>query len=111
MAFGVAVGVREPGVCLAVAVYFLAFYPSVMAERRRAFPREKFPEEHAAWAAAVPLFWPRLTPGWPALLALRPGTRGDEPGVADSRGAAAPGAVFLRPPARPPRPRLTGRVK
>ncbi len=49
---------------LAVAVYFLAFYPSVMAEEA-AFLAKKFPEEHAAWAAAVPLFWPRLTPGGP----------------------------------------------
>ena len=27
------------------------------------FLARKFPEEHAAWAAAVPPFWPRLTPG------------------------------------------------
>ena len=30
-----------------------------------AFLAGKFPEEHAAWASAVPLFWPRPTPGGP----------------------------------------------
>jgi hypothetical protein len=30
-----------------------------------AFLAAKFPDEHAAWAAAVPLFWPRPTPGGP----------------------------------------------
>jgi hypothetical protein len=30
-----------------------------------AFLAAKFPGEHAAWAAAVPLFWPRPTPGGP----------------------------------------------
>ena len=49
---------------LAVAVYFLAFYPSVMREEA-AFLARKFPDEYAAWAPAVPLFWPRLSPGGP----------------------------------------------
>jgi hypothetical protein len=29
------------------------------------FLAAKFPEEHATWATAVPLFWPRPTPGGP----------------------------------------------
>jgi len=64
MALGVAVAGASPWVVLAVAAYFLAFYPSVMAEEE-AFLARKFPEEHAAWAASVPLFWPRLGPGGP----------------------------------------------
>jgi len=64
MAFGAAIACASSWVVLAVAVYFLAFYPSVMAEEA-AFLAKKFPEEHAAWAAAVPLFWPRPTPGGP----------------------------------------------
>jgi protein-S-isoprenylcysteine O-methyltransferase Ste14 len=49
---------------VAVAAYFLAFYPSVMREEAR-FLAERFPETYAAWARDVPLFWPRLTPGGP----------------------------------------------
>jgi protein-S-isoprenylcysteine O-methyltransferase Ste14 len=64
MALGVAVAGASPWVVLAVAVYFLAFYPSVMREEAR-FLAAKFADEHAAWAAAVPLFWPRLRPGGP----------------------------------------------
>jgi protein-S-isoprenylcysteine O-methyltransferase Ste14 len=64
MVLGVAIACASPWVVLAVAVYFLAFYPSVMTEEG-AFLAKKFPEEHAAWAAGVPLFWPRLTPGGP----------------------------------------------
>ena len=64
LALGVAVACASPWVVLAVAVYFLAFYPSVMREAG-AFLAGKFPVEHAAWASAVPLFWPRLTPGGP----------------------------------------------
>ena len=64
LALGVAVACASPWVVLAVAAYFLAFYPSVMREEA-AFLAGKFPEEHAAWASAVPLFWPRLAPGGP----------------------------------------------
>ena len=64
MALGVAVAGASPWVVLAVAVYFLAFYPSVMREEA-SFLARKFEEEHAAWSADVPLFWPRLTPGGP----------------------------------------------
>jgi protein-S-isoprenylcysteine O-methyltransferase Ste14 len=62
MALGVAVACWSPWVVLAVALYFLAFYPSVMREEAE-FLARKFPAEYAAWAAAVPLFWPRLAPG------------------------------------------------
>jgi protein-S-isoprenylcysteine O-methyltransferase Ste14 len=64
MAIGVAVGAGSPWAALAVAVYFAAFYPSVMREET-AFLRARFPEPYAAWAAAVPLFFPRLTPAGP----------------------------------------------
>ena len=64
MALGVAVACASPWVVLAVAAYFLAFYPSVMREER-GFLARTFPDEHAAWVSSVPLFWPRLTPGGP----------------------------------------------
>lgn len=63
LALGVAVACASPWVVLAVALYFLAFYPAVMREEA-AFLRKKFPE-YAGWEAAVPLFWPRLLPGGP----------------------------------------------
>ena len=62
IALGVAVACASPWVVLAVAVYFAAFYPSVMREEA-AFLARKFPREYAEWAAGVPLFWPRLSPG------------------------------------------------
>ncbi len=61
IAFGVAVGCASPWIVLAVAAYFLAFYPSVMREEA-SFLAGKFAGEYAAWAGAVPLFWPRLVP-------------------------------------------------
>jgi protein-S-isoprenylcysteine O-methyltransferase Ste14 len=64
IALGVALACASAWVVLAVALYFLAFYPSVMREEE-AFLVAKFREEHAAWASAVPLFWPRATPGGP----------------------------------------------
>jgi protein-S-isoprenylcysteine O-methyltransferase Ste14 len=64
IALGVAVACASPWVVLAVAAYFVAFYPAVMREEA-AFLAAKFPSEYAAWAAAVPLFWPRPTPGGP----------------------------------------------
>jgi protein-S-isoprenylcysteine O-methyltransferase Ste14 len=64
MALGVAVTCASSWVVLAVAAYFLAFYPSVMREEA-GFLARTFPGEHAAWATSVPLFWPRLTPGGP----------------------------------------------
>ena len=64
LALGVATASASPWVVLAVAAYFLAFYPRVVREEAR-FLREKFPAEYAEWAAGVPLVWPRLTPGGP----------------------------------------------
>jgi protein-S-isoprenylcysteine O-methyltransferase Ste14 len=64
IALAVAIACASPWVVLAVAAYFLAFYPSVMREEA-GFLARKFPEEHAAWSAAVPSFWPRLGPAGP----------------------------------------------
>jgi protein-S-isoprenylcysteine O-methyltransferase Ste14 len=64
MGVGVAVAAASVWAALAVAVYFAAFYPSVMREEAR-FLRERFPREYADWAAMVPLFLPRLAPGGP----------------------------------------------
>ncbi len=64
LALGAAVACASPWVVLAVAAYFLAFYPAVVREEA-AFLARKFPNEYAAWAAAVPLFWPRLAASGP----------------------------------------------
>ena len=64
IAFGVAVACASPWVVLAVGAYFLAFYPAVVREEA-AFLAGKFEAEYAAWAAAVPLYWPRLVPAGP----------------------------------------------
>lgn len=64
IALAVGVAAASPWVVLAVAAYFLAFYPSVMREEA-AFLARTFPEPYAAWAKAVPAFWPRPTPGGP----------------------------------------------
>lgn len=64
MAVGMAAAAASPWVALAAAVYFLAFYPSVVREEAD-FLAKKFGEDYAAWAAAVPLFLPRLTPAGP----------------------------------------------
>ena len=70
IALGVAIGCASPWVVLAVAVYFLAFYPSVMAEEA-AFLAKKFPEEHAAWAAGGAAVLAPPHAGRAALVALR----------------------------------------
>jgi protein-S-isoprenylcysteine O-methyltransferase Ste14 len=64
LALGVAVAAASPWVVVAVVAYFLAFYPGVVREEA-AFLRDKFRAEYEAWAAEVPLFRPRLTPGGP----------------------------------------------
>jgi protein-S-isoprenylcysteine O-methyltransferase Ste14 len=64
MGVGVAIAAGSAWAALAVAAYFSAFYPSAMREEA-AFLRARFPEEYAAWAAAVPLFFPRLLPAGP----------------------------------------------
>ena len=63
MALGVAIASASPWVVIAVGLYLLAFYPSVMREESR-FLAAKFPE-YAEWARHVPLFVPRLVPGGP----------------------------------------------
>jgi protein-S-isoprenylcysteine O-methyltransferase Ste14 len=64
IALAVGVASASPAALVAVALYFLAFYPSVMREEAR-FLAERFPDAYAAWARDVPLFWPRPTPGGP----------------------------------------------
>ncbi len=64
MALGGAVACASPWVVLAMAAYFLAFYPAVVREEET-FLAAKFPAEHSAWASAVPRFWPRRSPGGP----------------------------------------------
>lgn len=64
MGLGAATAAASPWVALAVAVYFAAFYPSVMRSEAD-FLRQKFPEEYAAWSREVPLFLPRINPGGP----------------------------------------------
>jgi protein-S-isoprenylcysteine O-methyltransferase Ste14 len=64
MAIGLAVGTASPWVVAAAALYFAAFYPPVIREES-AFLRDKFGAEYAAWAAEVPAFLPRITPGGP----------------------------------------------
>jgi protein-S-isoprenylcysteine O-methyltransferase Ste14 len=64
IALGVAVACASPWVLAAVAAYVLAFYPRVVREEA-AYLADKFPGEYAAWAAAVPLFWPRPAPAGP----------------------------------------------
>ena len=74
----------SPWVLLAVAAYFVAFYPSVMREESR-FLRDKFGAEYAAWArggAGVPAAAvARRTARDP----LRLGARAREPRVAHRR--------------------------
>jgi protein-S-isoprenylcysteine O-methyltransferase Ste14 len=64
MGLGAAAAAASPWVVLAMAVYFSAFYPSVVRSEAE-FLRQKFPEEYAAWSRDVPLFLPRITPGGP----------------------------------------------
>jgi protein-S-isoprenylcysteine O-methyltransferase Ste14 len=61
---GFAVACASPWAVAAVALYFAAFYPSVMREEA-AFLSSKFADEYARWSQSVPLFLPRLTPGGP----------------------------------------------
>jgi protein-S-isoprenylcysteine O-methyltransferase Ste14 len=64
MALGAAVAAASPWVALAVALYLLAFYPSVVREEAD-FLADKFGRDYAAWARDVPLFLPRVTPAGP----------------------------------------------
>jgi protein-S-isoprenylcysteine O-methyltransferase Ste14 len=64
LALGLALAAASVWVAAAVVAYFTSFYPSVIREEA-AFLRRKFPDEYAAWEAAVPAFLPRGTPGGP----------------------------------------------
>jgi protein-S-isoprenylcysteine O-methyltransferase Ste14 len=64
MALGLAAAAASPWCLALLLLYLAAFYPAVMREEA-AFLRGRFPAEYAAWAAAVPAFLPRLTPGGP----------------------------------------------
>jgi protein-S-isoprenylcysteine O-methyltransferase Ste14 len=64
LGLGVAVAAASPWGVGLVAFYFAAFYPRVMGEEA-AFLRGKFPEDYETWAAAVPLFLPRLSAAGP----------------------------------------------
>jgi protein-S-isoprenylcysteine O-methyltransferase Ste14 len=64
LALGVAAAAGHPAVVALTAAYFAAFYPAVMREEAT-FLRARFAPEYAAWAAEVPAFLPRLTPGGP----------------------------------------------
>jgi protein-S-isoprenylcysteine O-methyltransferase Ste14 len=48
----------------ALCAYFVAFYPTVVAEEQ-AFLRAKFPSEFGQWERDVPLFLPRPLPAGP----------------------------------------------
>ena len=62
LAVGVAVVSASVPVVAAVIAYFLAFYPHVIREEA-SFLRDRFGAAYEAWAAEVPLFWPRASPG------------------------------------------------
>lgn len=62
MAAGIAVAAASWWAALAVALYFLAFYPSAIRGEAK-FLAGKFPETYLPWAREVPVFLPRPTPG------------------------------------------------
>jgi protein-S-isoprenylcysteine O-methyltransferase Ste14 len=62
MAAGIAVAAASGWAVLAVALYFLAFYPSAITGEAR-FLAGKFPDAYGPWAREVPVFFPRVTPG------------------------------------------------
>jgi protein-S-isoprenylcysteine O-methyltransferase Ste14 len=64
MAAGIALAAATPWAALAVAGYFLAFYPSVVREEA-AFLADRFGGAYAEWACSVPRFLPRLVPTGP----------------------------------------------
>jgi protein-S-isoprenylcysteine O-methyltransferase Ste14 len=64
LGLGVGVAAASPWVILATALYLLLFYPNAIAGEG-AFLRQKFAAEYDTWAASVPAFLPRLSPGGP----------------------------------------------
>jgi protein-S-isoprenylcysteine O-methyltransferase Ste14 len=61
---GVAVAAASAWAALLVVAYFTLFYPAVMREEA-GFLRAKFGQAYDEWAAAVPMFVPRLGPAGP----------------------------------------------
>ncbi len=66
IALGVAAAAASPWVLAVASVYLLAFYPAVI-RGEEAYLREKFGPGYGEWAASVPPFLPRVTPGGPRL--------------------------------------------
>src|SRR5262245_36281929 len=65
LALGLAVASGSLLIPALVAAYLLAFYPYTVRDEAD-FLRQTFGEEHAAWAAVVPPFSPRLSPAGPS---------------------------------------------
>jgi len=61
LGISIAVGARSWWVLALFGIYFLAFYPVVIARERRKM-ESLFPEEYKDYARKVPAFFPRLTP-------------------------------------------------
>jgi protein-S-isoprenylcysteine O-methyltransferase Ste14 len=59
LAVGLIIASHSIGAGALVAIYILLFYPAVM-RREEAELRERYGDEFTAYAARVPLFWPRL---------------------------------------------------
>lgn len=66
MAVGLLAAARHPIAIGAGVLYVAFFYPHIVREEA-AFLRGKFGGDYEKWAAAVPIFLPRLTPGGPRL--------------------------------------------
>lgn len=66
MALGVALAASSPWAIVAVVLYVIAFYPSLIAAEAR-YLRAKFGPTYDAWAAEVPVFAPRPFPAGPRL--------------------------------------------
>jgi hypothetical protein len=64
MALGFLAATRHPASIAVGLAYLGLFYPFIIREEAK-FLREKFPDQYPAWATAVPLFFPRITPGGP----------------------------------------------
>ena len=62
MALGMAAGAASVWSALVTLAYFATFYPPVIRQEA-AFLNARFGEAYQRWAAAVPLFFPRLLPG------------------------------------------------
>ncbi|HUI55411.1 MAG TPA: isoprenylcysteine carboxylmethyltransferase family protein [Bryobacteraceae bacterium] len=60
VAAGLTVAARSPGLGASFACVFVLVYLPVI-QNEEAYLRVLFPEDYAAYAAVVPLLWPRLT--------------------------------------------------